>query len=75
MKLKKVEIKNYRLLLDTTLNLDNKTTLIVGRNNSGKTSLIDFLYKIINKYSLKYDDYPLIKRKELFELISKFLKK
>ena len=45
MRLTEVHIKNYRLLLDSKLTVDESVTLIVGRNNTGKTSSIDFLYK------------------------------
>ena len=38
MLLTKVAINNYRLLVDTELNIDKDLTLIVGRNNTGKTS-------------------------------------
>ena len=30
------KIKNYRLLIDVELEVDAKTTLIVGRNNTAK---------------------------------------
>jgi len=39
MKLIKAEIKNYRLLHDVTITFDENATSIVGKNNSGKTSL------------------------------------
>ncbi|PQZ92880.1 ATP-dependent endonuclease [Arthrobacter sp. MYb227] len=39
MKISKVEIKGFRLLRDVPLRLDKNATIIVGRNNSGKTSL------------------------------------
>ena len=38
MKITKIRIQNYRLLIDTELEVDSKTTLIVGRNNTAKTS-------------------------------------
>ena len=38
MQLTKIRIKNYRLLIDAELEVDPKTTLIVGRNNTAKTS-------------------------------------
>lgn len=41
MKLQRVQIKNFRLLRKVELNLEDQTTLIVGRNNSGKTSLCE----------------------------------
>ena len=38
MQLTKIRIKNYRLLIDAELEVDPKMTLIVGRNNTAKTS-------------------------------------
>ena len=40
MKISSIEIKNYRLLRSAKLDLDAKTTVIVERNNTGKTSLL-----------------------------------
>lgn len=34
MELSRIVIKNYRLLVDAELDVHNKTTLIVGRNNT-----------------------------------------
>lgn len=39
MQLSKIRIRNYRLLIDAELEVDPKTTLIVGRNNTAKTSM------------------------------------
>jgi predicted ATP-dependent endonuclease of OLD family len=39
MKLIKAEIKNFRLLHDVEVTFDREATSIVGKNNSGKTSL------------------------------------
>lgn len=36
MRIHQVEIKNFRLLADAELVLEEQTTVIVGRNNSGK---------------------------------------
>ena len=39
MKLIKASIKNFRLLHDVDITFDENTTSVVGKNNSGKTSL------------------------------------
>jgi len=39
MHVHKVTVRNFRLLADVELVLEDQTTLVVGRNNSGKTSL------------------------------------
>ena len=41
MYLSRVTIRNFRLLQNVELHIDKGTTLIVGRNNSGKTSLTE----------------------------------
>jgi len=40
MRLTKVSIKNFRCFLDIEINLDS-TTVLIGENNSGKTSFLD----------------------------------
>ena len=73
MKLKKIQIQNFRLLSDVTLDIENKITLIVGKNNSGKTSFIDLLSKVLNNNKLKFDDCPIKCRKQLYEDIYDFI--
>ena len=63
MKLKKIQIQNFRLLSDVTLDIEDK----IGKNNSGKTSFIDFLSKVLNNNKLKFDDCPIKCRKQLYE--------
>ncbi len=75
MKLSKIEIKNFRLLIDAKLNLDDNTTVIVGRNNSAKTSVMDFICKVLHGERIEYDDYPLSLRKVMIEKIIKYLNK
>ena len=75
MKLSKIEIKNFRLLIDATLNLDNNTTVIVGRNNSAKTSFMDFIRKVLHGERIEYNDYPLSMRKVMLENLIKYLNK
>ena len=61
MKIKSVEVKNFRLLRDVTIVLDDHVTLIVGRNNSGKTSLIDIFEKFIGREGnrFKFEDFSI----------------
>lgn len=61
MKINKVEIKNFRILENATVDLDDNITLIVGRNNSGKTSLTEIFYKFLNgdKSKFRFEDFSL----------------
>ncbi|WP_137646332.1 ATP-dependent nuclease [Escherichia albertii] len=47
MHIHQVEIKNFRLLADAELVLEEQTTVIVGRNNSGKTSLSEIIRRFL----------------------------
>lgn len=77
MKLSNIKIKNYRLLVNTELEIDEKTTLIVGRNNTGKTSLFECFQKVLNDSpygpSFTFNDYPLRKRKHLYEKFASYM--
>lgn len=46
MKIKDIAIKNFRILEEVRLNVEEDITLIVGKNNTGKTSL----FEIINMF-------------------------
>ena len=48
MLLNNVHIWNYRLLLDTNIHLDEALTLIVGKNNAGKTSFLSILQRVLS---------------------------
>jgi len=41
MKIKKIEVKNFRLLQNINCELEKDITLIVGKNNTGKTSFFE----------------------------------
>ena len=41
MRIKKVRVQGFRLLRDVEMLLEDTATVVVGRNNSGKTSLTD----------------------------------
>lgn len=72
MKIKKIYVQNYRLLKDFSLDLKNDLSLIVGKNNCGKTSVLSVLEKIFNKNSgntLTWEDISLSHRKEIYEKV------
>jgi len=61
MYLQKIEIKNFRLLAEVNLFLEERTTLIVGRNNSGKTSLTELFRRMLkeNSPTFQLEDFSL----------------
>ena len=68
MKIERVDIKNYRLLRDFSIDFENDLSLIVGKNNTGKTSLLTALDRFLagsdrNKFS--FDDFNLELKSEI----------
>ena len=75
MQLSKIRIKNYRLLIDAELEVDPKTTLIVGRNNTAKTSCFVCIGNFLKGENTTFNDYPLVRRRDLYAKIALFMEK
>ena len=56
MKISFVQIQNFRKLKNCKINFGNKNTLFVGPNNSGKTSAMEAIVKMIKKNSINFND-------------------
>lgn len=61
MRLHKIEIRNFRLLAKVELLLEAKSTVIIGRNNSGKTSLTELFRRLLGDLtpSFRLEDFSL----------------
>lgn len=58
--IKEIEICNFRLLKDITISLDKDITVIVGRNNTGKTSMTEFFHRFtLSSPSFQLEDFSL----------------
>ena len=75
MQLSKIRIKNYRLLIDAELEVDPKTTLIVGRNNTAKTSCFSCIGNVLEGKTVSFNDYPLFRREDFYAKIALFMEK
>lgn len=75
MQLSKIRIKNYRLLIDAELEVDPQTTLIVGRNNTAKTSCFECIGNVLAGKPFSYHDYPLLKRDGFHTKLALFMDK
>ncbi len=66
MRIKQLQVKNFRLLENLSVNIEDDITLIVGKNNTGKTSL----FEVINIFTKSSQEISI----EYFSLstISKF---
>lgn len=75
MLLSKITINNFRLIVNAELDVHRNITLIVGRNNTAKTSCMSILEKVVKNKVLSYNDYPLQRRKYAFILLAQFMRK
>lgn len=72
MKVESVLIRNFRLLKDLRLDLEKDLSLVLGKNNSGKTSILSALDKFINQSENKKissDDFNISYKEEIKKLI------
>ena len=74
MIIESIHIGNFRLLKDFKLDLEDKLSLVLGKNNTGKTSILACLEKFINnesdKNKIKAEDFNLDYKKEIEQLIT-----
>ena len=55
MRLINIKIQNYPLLINAELQVDDNTTLIVGRNNTAKTSCVELIDKVLKNKVLSWN--------------------
>lgn len=68
MKISKIEIENFRLLKDFSIDLEQVLSLVIGKNNTGKTSILTILEKFLNqsdRNKFSFDDFNIDFKKEL----------
>lgn len=68
MTIQEIKIKNFRLLRDVSLTLNKDATVIVGRNNSGKTSLTELTRRLLgdSSPSFRLEDFSLCAHKDFW---------
>jgi predicted ATP-dependent endonuclease of OLD family len=72
MKINKIKIENFRLLKNFQLDLENELSLVIGKNNCGKTSLLAVLDKFLNqsdKNKFSFDDFNIDFKNEIKTLV------
>ena len=72
MKIFKIEVENFRLLKDFSIDLEDELSLVIGKNNTGKTSLLIILEKFLNqseRNKFYFDDFNIEFKKELKKII------
>ncbi|SCX55904.1 Predicted ATP-dependent endonuclease of the OLD family, contains P-loop ATPase and TOPRIM domains [Pseudomonas sp. NFACC32-1] len=69
MRIIKIGVKNFRMLTDAILEMRRDLSLLIGRNNSGKTSFL-VLFERFYEPSIKFtfDDFPIGFRKQILAI-------
>lgn len=66
MRITKISVRNFRILQDSTLDFDRELCLLLGRNNTGKTSFMVLIEKFLKTGDFNFNDFSLNLRKRLF---------
>lgn len=71
MKLKRIEVDNFRSLKKFSINLEDDLSLVIGKNNTGKTSFLSVLQKFLTSSSniFNFDDFCTSSQKQLKQLL------
>lgn len=68
MRIEKVRVEGFRLLRDVEIMLEGSSTVIVGRNNSGKTSFTDIFDRFTGETGARFrlEDFSAAQRAQFF---------
>tara|TARA_R100000789_G_scaffold62926_1_gene59825 strand:- start:2372 stop:4456 length:2085 start_codon:yes stop_codon:yes gene_type:complete len=68
MRIEKVRVEGFRLLQDVEITLEENSTVIVGRNNSGKTSFTDIFDRFTGETGARFrlEDFSTAQRERFF---------
>nr|WP_251827663.1 ATP-dependent endonuclease [Methylovulum psychrotolerans] len=72
VKITKIKIENFRLLKSFVLDLEDDLSLIIGKNNTGKTSILTALDKFLDspdKKKITFDDFNVDFKKQLANIL------
>lgn len=74
MKIKKIKVNNFRLLKNFELDFRKDMSLVVGKNNCGKTSVITIMDNLLSSKETKFswNDFNLDFQKKLFSKIQNY---
>ena len=67
MQINQIKIENFRLLQDFTIDLEEDLSLVIGKNNTGKTSLLSLLERFLrgNQNNFTFHDFNIPFQKEI----------
>ena len=71
MKIVTVKVKNYRALKEISVDWQDQLSLVIGKNNCGKTSFISVMMKLLSEKgrTIHYDDFNIDFKKDLLDYV------
>ena len=70
MKIESAQIRNFRILRDLEVDFENELSVIIGKNNTGKTSFLSVLEKFLSLENpvFSFEDLSINEQKKICEL-------
>lgn len=66
MRITKIGVRNFRILKNSVMDLDRDLCLLLGRNNTGKTSFVVLIEKFLKGGDFSFNDFSINLRSKLF---------
>lgn len=66
MRITKIQIRNFRILQNSVMDFDREICLLLGRNNTGKTSFMVLIEKFLKNGDFDFNDFSINLRSKLF---------
>lgn len=66
MRITKIQAKNFRILQNSIMDFHRDLCLLLGRNNTGKTSFMVLIEKFLKNGDFNFNDFSINLRSELF---------
>ena len=73
MRITKMSVRNFRILQNSTLDFDRELCLLLGRNNTGKTSFMVLIEKFLKTGDFNFNDFSLNLRKNFLNLMKQLM--
>lgn len=66
MRITKIQAKNFRILQNSVMDFERDLCLLLGRNNTGKTSFMVLIEKFLRNVDFSFNDFSINLRSQLF---------
>ena len=71
MRIKEIAVRNFRILSNSKMDFDNEMCLLIGRNNTGKTSLMVLFEKFFGQLGFDFNDFSITQRRKILKFNEK----